>query len=45
LVIPRASKIFGAASFASDTGRLYDALVFFAQLLLALAVGDYAFGS
>jgi hypothetical protein len=45
LVIPRASRIFWVSPVASDTGRLRNALVFLAQLLLALAVWDYTFGS
>src|SRR5919199_872864 len=49
LVIPRASRMLRAASSlcASDTGRLHGALFFLAlvQLLLTLAVRDYAFGS
>src|SRR3954470_13735351 len=49
LVIPLASRMFGAtvSSFASDTRQLRNAVIFFAlaQLLLALAVWDYAFGS
>src|SRR5919205_4482713 len=47
LVMPRASRMLDGVSspFASDTGRFHDALFFLVQLLLALAVWDYAFGS
>src|SRR5215210_6411048 len=45
LLIPRASRMFGIVSFASGTSRLHGALLLLAQLLLALAVRDYAFGS